>query len=53
MVRGSAPLVMMKKTVGEAVWREKEKIALGYLEEVLAGKQGELTSDAWLGVGVK
>ncbi len=53
MVKGSAPLVMMKKKLGEVLWREKEKIALEYLEEVLAGKQGELTSDAWLGVGVK
>ena len=53
MVRGSAPLVMMKKKLGEELWREKEKIALSYLKEVLAGKQGELTSDAWLGVGVK
>ncbi len=53
MVRGSAPLVMMKKKLGEELWREKEKIALGYLEEVLAGKQNELTSDAWLGVGAK
>lgn len=53
MVRGSAPLVMMKKAMGEELWREKEKIALDYLAEALAGKQGELTSDAWLGVGVK
>ena len=52
-VKGSAPLVMMKKKLGEELWREKEKIALGYQEEVLAGKQGELTSDAWLGIGVK
>ncbi len=43
----------MKKKLGEELWREKEKIALGYLEEVLTGKPGELTSDAWLGVGVK
>ncbi len=53
MVKGSAPLVMMKMKLGEELWREKEKIALGYLEDVLTGKQGELTSNAWLGVGVK
>lgn len=53
MVKGSAPLVMMKKKLGKELWREKEKIALDYLEEVLAGKQGELTSDAWLGIGLK
>jgi len=53
MVKGSAPLVMMKKAMGDELWREKEKIAIAYLEEALAGRQGELTSDAWLGVGVK
>ena len=53
MVKGSAPLVLMKKKLGEELWRAKEKIALSYLEKVLAEKQGELTSDAWLGVGVK
>jgi ubiquinone/menaquinone biosynthesis C-methylase UbiE len=53
MVRGSAPLVMMKRAMGEAVWREKEKLALDYLEKTLANKPDMLTSDAWLGVGVK
>ena len=53
MVRGSAPLVMMKKAMGETVWREKEKLALDYLKERLPVVPTELTSDAWLGVGVK
>jgi len=53
MVRGSAPIMMMKKSMGEAMWREKEKLALDWLEEALAGKPERLTSDAWLGVGVK
>ena len=35
MVRGSAPLMMMKKAMGETVWREKEKLALDYLKERL------------------
>lgn len=53
MVRGSAPLMMMKKAMGEMVWREKEKLALDYLKERLPSLPAELTSDAWLGIGVK
>ncbi len=74
MVKGSAPIQMMKKSImsvrdqtsvrgepvephsentGEALWREKEKLALAWLEETLPTLKGPLTSDAWLGVGVK
>jgi len=44
---------MMRKGLGEALWREKEKLALAWLEETLPTLKGPLTSDAWLGVGVK
>jgi hypothetical protein len=44
---------MMKKSLGEALWREKEKLALAWLEETLPTLKRPLTSDAWLGVGVK
>jgi hypothetical protein len=53
MVKGSAPIQMMKKGLGEALWREKEKLALAWLEETLPTLNMPLTSDAWLGVGVK
>ena len=53
MVKGSAPIQMLKKNMGEEVWREKEKLALTWLEETLPTLKGPLTSDAWLGVGVK
>ena len=74
MVKGSAPIQMMKKSImsardqtsvrgehvephsestGEVLWREKEKLALAWLEETLPTLKGPLTSDAWLGVGVK
>ncbi len=53
MVRGSAPIQMMKKNMTEEEWREKEKVALAFLEEKLPSTPTELTSDAWLGVGVK
>jgi len=38
---------------GEVLWREKEKLALAWLEETLPTLKRPLTSDAWLGVGVK
>lgn len=53
MVKGSAPIQMLKKNLGEAAWREKEPAAIAYLEERLTDGTIELTSDAWLGVGVK
>jgi len=53
MVKGSAPIQTMKKGVGEELWREKEKLALAWLEETLPTLKRPLTSNAWLGVGVK
>jgi hypothetical protein len=53
MVKGSAPIQMMKKGLGEELWCEKEKLALAWLEETLPTLKGPLTSDAWLGVGIK
>lgn len=53
MVKGSAPIQMLKKNMGEAAWREKEILALDYLKERLSSIPMPLTSDAWLGVGMK
>ena len=53
MVRGSVPLQMLKRSMGKAVWREKEILALDYLKKRLTELPTELTSDAWLGVGIK
>ncbi len=53
MVKGSAPIQMMKNELGEELWREKEKLALAWLGETLPALKGPLTSDAWLGGGVK
>jgi hypothetical protein len=53
MVKGSAPIQMMKKGLGEALWREKEKLALASLEETLPALKRPLTSDACLGGAVK
>ena len=53
MVKGSAPIQILKKSMGESAWREKEILALDYLEEMLPATPTTLTSDAWLGVGFK
>lgn len=53
MVKGSAPIQMLKKSMGEKVWKEKEVLAINYLEEKLPSIPTVLTSDAWLGLGVK
>ena len=53
MVEGSAPIVMMKNKMGIDEWKEKEKLAFAYLEEVLPPTPSILSSDAWFGFGRK
>jgi ubiquinone/menaquinone biosynthesis C-methylase UbiE len=53
MVKGSAPIMMMKKNMGESAWKDKEGLAIRYLEEKLTELPTRLSSDAWLGLGVK
>ena len=53
MVKGSAPIHMLKKSMGESAWQEKEILAFNYLEEMIPSTPTTLTSDAWLGLGVK
>lgn len=53
MVKGSAPIQMLKKSMGEAVWQEKEGLAIRYLEGKLPTLPMRLSSDAWLGIGIK
>jgi hypothetical protein len=52
MLRGSAPIVMLKKDLGP-IWSEKEHKALNFLREKLGSNLVSLSSDAWLGVGIK
>lgn len=52
MERGSAPMVMMRRRMGEAVFNQRLPLALAYLEQNL-DKVGELTSSAWFAVGSK
>ena len=53
MVKGSAPIQMLKKSMGENAWREKEILAIKYLAENLPSLPTVLTADAWLGLGFK
>lgn len=53
MVRGSAPVLMMKSKMAEDRWREKSEIAVDYVARAVDAFPASLSSDAWLGVGVK
>lgn len=53
MVKGSAPIVMMKNNMSSHEWQEKERIALEYLTKRLANLPTVLTAKAWFGCGVK
>jgi len=53
MIKGSAPLVMMKSNMSEELWKEKNKIALEYLKEIISPDTQSLSADAWLAVGTK
>lgn len=53
MVRGSAPITMLKNQLGEEAWAGKRAIMLGYLEEKLTDLPVMLNSRAWIGSGAK
>lgn len=53
MVKGSAPLEMMRKNLGAEVWAEKRKMILDFLTKNLPGLPATLTSRALIAVGSK
>jgi ubiquinone/menaquinone biosynthesis C-methylase UbiE len=53
MVKGSAPIVMLKKSMSPEEWEEKERVALDYLQNTLPSLPTSLYAKAWLGCGVK
>ena len=53
MVRGSAPITLLKNQLGEEVWAEKRAIMLNYLKEKFTSFPATLNSRAWIGVGAK
>ena len=53
MVRGSAPITMLKNQLGEQVWAEKRAIMLAFLKERPSTLPATLNSRAWIGIGRK
>jgi hypothetical protein len=53
MVKGSAPVTMMKNSMPEEVWRKKCEIAVDNVEKAVGSFPALLSADAWFGVGVK
>lgn len=53
MVKGSAPVTLMKNSMSEQAWREKSTIAIAAVEKAIGALPALLSSDAWLGTGVK
>ncbi|MEW5757719.1 MAG: class I SAM-dependent methyltransferase [Pseudomonadota bacterium] len=53
MVRGSAPITLLKSQLGEDVWAEKRAIMLSYLKDKLVTLPTSLNSRAWIGIGRK
>jgi SAM-dependent methyltransferase len=53
MARGSAPLVLLRRRLGEAEWERRAPEALKVLESGLEGGPRALSTTAWLGLGTK
>lgn len=53
MVRGSAPISMLKHQLGEPAWAERRAVMLGHLKERLTDIPATLNSRAWIGTGRK
>lgn len=53
IVRGSAPLVMLKNNLGEAEWADKRAIMLDHIGKQLTEVPTKLNSRAFIGVGRK
>jgi hypothetical protein len=53
MARSSAPLVLLRRRIGEEAWATQGAIARRYLNEQLGGRSVRLTTKAFLGSGRK
>jgi hypothetical protein len=53
MVKGSAPILMMKNNMPEEAWRAKNRIALDYLGGAIRPDATSLSALAFLGYGRK
>ena len=53
MIRGSAPLEMMRKNLPDDLWAEKRKLMQSYLEKHLPALPATLHSKAFIATGTK
>jgi hypothetical protein len=53
MAKSSAPLVLMRRRMGEEHWAKQAEIARAHLRERLSGPSFPLTTKAYLGFGRK
>lgn len=53
MVKGSAPVAMMKKGTGEDAWRAKSAIAVDHVTRSVGTAPFTLSADAWFGIATK
>lgn len=53
MAKGAAPVLMMKREMGENAWRAKSEIAADHIARTVGAFPALLSSDAWFGVAAK
>ena len=53
MVKGSAPIIMLKNSLPESLWQEKSALAQEYLKRILGDETTSLSATAYLGYGIK
>ena len=53
MVKGSAPIVEMRRNMSTEEWDEKQNMALNYIVKQIPNLPSVLTTKAWLGFGIK
>ena len=53
IVKGSAPIAMLKNNTDDKTWIKMEKLALNYIEKSISQFPTSLTADSWIGVATK
>jgi hypothetical protein len=53
MTRSAAPLVLLRRRLGEVEWESRSHIGIEYLASQLSAAPAELATTAWLATGKK
>jgi ubiquinone/menaquinone biosynthesis C-methylase UbiE len=53
MVKGSAPVLMLKSSMPDQIWRERSTLAVDHIAKTVGPVPASLTATAYLGVGTK